>query len=133
MIEKLTLADEIEIFDSATGGFLGERLGALLRKPTLEAQALAFDLHQSWTQPASPSEWVDGILAQSESETLCLAVAGFSAGTGEWALGLRHGTILKKEVLRSPFKVPELLERAQRYAVEFTFKRACEWLDEAFH
>ncbi|HUP57041.1 MAG TPA: hypothetical protein VM598_06285, partial [Bdellovibrionota bacterium] len=133
MIERLSFADEIELYDSATGGYLAERMGSLLRRPGFERQAAALDFHCSWVSPASPAEWVSGILAQCEPETVCLAVAGFVPGTGEWAIGLKHGSIFKQETLKSPFKVPELLERAQRYAVELTFKRASEWLDEAFH
>jgi hypothetical protein len=132
MVEHLAFADEVEIYDSATAGVLGERLGSLLRRPGFERQAATFDLHTCWVAPESPSEWVSGILAQAEAETVCLAVAGFTP-QGEWAIGLRHGATLRTEELTSPFKLPGLLDRARRYAVEITFKRVAEWLEEAFH
>lgn len=127
LLTELARATEIEVVDAATGGILAERLGAWLRKPENAAQAANVTMATEWVSPASPREWVEGVLAEADPESLTLAIAGFTE-QGEWALGLREGDRMRSEPLASPFRRPEVLDRARIHATELALKRWREWL-----
>jgi nicotinamide-nucleotide amidase len=130
LLKLLQHADEVDVYDAATGGVLTERLGTLLREPPHSAQSSAITLTTDWNSPASPLEWVEQILSEAQPETLTLAIAGFTQD-GEWALGFREGTHSHAELLKSPYHRPELMDRARRHVTEVALKRWSEWLHES--
>ena len=145
LLRKLSIASEIEIFDAATGGILAERLGRWLRDPKFAELASAVTLNSEWVAPSSPGEWVSGILRSPDrpggdnSEALVLAVGGF-APSGEWAVGLRLGDRVQSETLSLPYRgssgataIPEVLERARRYAAEIAVQRWSHFLNQQIY
>jgi molybdenum cofactor synthesis domain-containing protein len=129
LLRELERSLEVEIVDAATGGILADRLGALLREPARAAQAATMTLATEWVAPASPREWVEGVLSEADPETITLAIAGFTAA-GDWALGLREGESKRVEEGMSPWRKAELHDRSRRYATELALKRWREWLRE---
>jgi molybdopterin-biosynthesis enzyme MoeA-like protein len=127
LLGHLARSEEVEIADSCSGGILAERLGALLREPERIAQVDSVILTTEWMVPHSPEQWVRQVLSEADPTTLTLAIAGFNEA-GEWAFGLREGTLNHVEANQSPYRHAELKDRARRYAVEFALKRWCEWL-----
>src|SRR5262249_16495591 len=131
LLGLLARADEIEIADACSGGILAERLGTLLRNRAYLTQADGTILSTEWHTPSAPEDWITEALNSSDPTTLSLAIAGFN-DAGQWAFGLREGAHTRVEAGPTPYRrveVPELLDRAKRYAVEFALKRWCEWLE----
>jgi nicotinamide-nucleotide amidase len=118
---------EIEILDACTGGLLADRVGALLRKPENRILAPSIALATEWDYPHSPESWVESALSQANEESFTFAIAGMTA-QGEWALGLRQGSRLFQEKLKSPWRHIDMLERARSFAVETAIGKWTEWL-----
>lgn len=129
LLKKLSSFEEIEIADCATGGVLAERIGRWLRDPAFRSQEASVALVTEWAGVNDPKTWVRQSLAQSDPDSLCLAVAGYSAD-GEWVCGLRWAEQNRVETFRAPFKIPELHDRNLLYSTELAFKHWLQWLAE---
>ncbi len=132
LLGRLERAQEVEIFDAATGGILAERIGNLLRK-TLnapleeESDRTTVSMAIEWNTPSDPKAWVENTLSSADHEALTLALAGFKPN-GEWEIGMLAEGSVRIETLQSPYTAPELLDRSQRYTAELALLRWSEWL-----
>lgn len=128
LLHLLARDEDVEILDAATGGLLGERLAPLLRMTEFSAVADSLVLATEWHPAMTPDEWLGNTLAQSDPDSLTLAVSGIGP-RGEFAVGLREGGTVHQETLKSPWSKPELIDRARRYVAEMTIARWAEWLE----
>jgi molybdenum cofactor synthesis domain-containing protein len=126
-VQLIQRADEIDVLDACSAGFLMERLGPLLRSQSGRDAARNMTLVTEWDAVPSPTDWVSRVLSEADDEALTLAIAGISL-TGEWALGLKEYGRVHQETLQSPWKDPELIERTRAYTVEFALKKWRDWL-----
>lgn len=118
--------EEIEILDSCTSGYLAERLSAVFRMPDFTKLGRSVVLTTEWNSPEFPRDWIAQALEQADEQGMTLAVAGISPA-GDWALGLRQGNHRRCELLQSPYRNPELLERSRTYIVETALKLWLDW------
>lgn len=134
LLRELSAYDDISIVDAATGGILADRIGRALRssEPGATRVASSITLATEWLAPTAPYEWVQGITAQADEESLTLAIAGFTSDGG-WALGLRQGETVRHLQLQAPWSGPEGLERSRAYCVEIALKQWAQWLAQSMH
>ncbi|NDD92850.1 hypothetical protein EBZ37_12270, partial [bacterium] len=122
LCQLLPQETEIEIFDSATLGFLSDRLGPVLRQAGQTQPHLRLTCATDWNleKPYFETEthaYVENLLRSSDEETLTLAIAGFTPD-GSYTVGIQNGGRVVVENFKTPFRKIEALERSRAMAVE---------------
>jgi molybdenum cofactor synthesis domain-containing protein len=130
LVTLLKRADEIDIIDACTAGFLMERLGPIFRSSAGRNAARNLNVATEWEPVSSPGDWVTQVLSEADDEALTLAIAGITP-SGQWAVGLKENGRSYHEVLQSPWKDIELIERSRAFAVEFALKKWRDWLTQS--
>jgi molybdenum cofactor synthesis domain-containing protein len=127
LVNLIQRADEIDIVDACTAGYLMERLGPIFRSSHGREAARNLNVATEWAPVSSPQEWVSQVLSEADDEALTLAIAGITP-SGEWAVGIRENGRSHQEALQTPWKDIELIERSRAYAVELALKKWRDWL-----
>ncbi|MFL5814175.1 MAG: competence/damage-inducible protein A [Bdellovibrionia bacterium] len=130
LVTLLKRADEIDIIDACTAGFLMERLGPIFRSPMGRDAARNLNVATEWEPLSSPGDWVTQVLSEADDGALTLAIAGITP-SGQWAVGLKENGRSYQEVLQSPWKDIELIERSRAFTVEFALKKWRDWLTQS--
>ena len=144
LLFKLRAADSVEIFDSASGGYLSQRLSDILhhikpqekRDPSSEEieDFEKLTLNMEWADCTEPLARVEGILSHAAfgegagEGTITLALCGFTP-EGLGAIGLREGQRIFQQTIQTPYKTSALKDRMKAYLVETAFKQWGQWLD----
>lgn len=129
LVKELSAYEAIQILDGATAGALSSRLAPHLTSPAFKGVAEKVVLATEWASIDSPGEWISEALTQADAEALTLAIAGFSA-MGEWSLGIRLGSVLDQETLKSPWNDPV---RSRPAATEIALQHWLRWLQNKVH
>jgi nicotinamide-nucleotide amidase len=130
LLSKLKSREYISVMDRASVGGLANRVGSLISKRP-ELSDLAHRI--TWVTEFGPvvelEEWVSTVLQFSDEDALTLVIGGFTED-GRCVIGMREGRQTYKEVIQSPWRRVELLDRTRLYSIEIALKRWIVFLDQ---
>ncbi|MBI2712586.1 MAG: competence/damage-inducible protein A [Bdellovibrio sp.] len=130
-LHHIARADSVEIFDSASGGYLSQRLADSLRHEKDFARIESLCLNQEWGTGGDPIFRVQSTLeqaAQADENTLTFVLSGFTPD-GIGSVGFREAHRVFQRQIQTPYKTVALTDRMRGYLVEAALKQWCEWLD----
>ncbi len=127
LLNRLEGYDSVDLFDQASTGILGQRLGALLKAPEHQSLARNLTLCTEWKAFENPETQVQTVLDNADPTSLTLVLTGYSLD-GRAAIGLKWGTKTLQTEIQSPYPHPKWIDRTRLYTLEMALKIWSDWI-----
>lgn len=131
LLKQLLGYEYVSVMDKVSQGNLAQRVGKLFSSSDLFSDlAQGMTWITEYSQVDDLEDWIDLVLQFADEDYLTLVLGGVDL-EGKFVVGLRDRNRLKKEIIQSPWKNLELIDRTRAYSVEIALKKWNEWLEQS--
>lgn len=116
LVQKLIVYPEVQIFDGGSFGFLGERLGPILRHMRKDLTTSEISILAEYGASSAADEWMEEMFQLADVDTLCLFLAPVYADH-TWRIGWIYNGVSATATRNFPY-ASSSADRYQKFQAE---------------